>query len=181
MTEKNIKSRIIHKHDTAAHWSLAENFIPKQGEIIVYDIDENYTYERIKIGDGKTLVNNLPFYDENLNTLISNLLERITDLENQAIPSITIDSIDLPASGWIGTQSPYSQVVEIPGITERSQIDMQPTIEQIIELQEYGIALMITNNNSVVTVYAINGKPTTDYTIQITIMDALIRAEGVSF
>ena len=123
----------------------------------------------------------MPFYDENLNTLISDLLERITDLENLAIPSITIDSITLSANNWTGTQSPYRQVVEIPGITEKSQIDMQPTIEQIIELQEYGIALMITNNNSVVTVYAINGKPTSDYTMQITIMDALVRAEGVSF
>jgi hypothetical protein len=29
MTEKNIKSRLIHKHDVEANWSLAENFIPK--------------------------------------------------------------------------------------------------------------------------------------------------------
>ena len=66
MTEKNIKSRIIHKHDIAAHWSLAENFIPKQGEIIVYDSDENYAYERLKVGDGVHNVNELPFINENL-------------------------------------------------------------------------------------------------------------------
>ena len=64
MAEKNIKSRIVHKHDTAEHWSLATNFIPKQGEIIVYDIDSTYTYERIKIGDGTTNVNALPFVNE---------------------------------------------------------------------------------------------------------------------
>ena len=56
--------RIQHKHDIEANWKLAENFIPLIGEIIVYDIDENYNYERIKIGDGRTLVNNLPFYYE---------------------------------------------------------------------------------------------------------------------
>lgn len=61
MAEKNINSRIIHKHDTEAHWLLATNFIPKQGEHIVYDIDENYNYERLKIGDGITNVNDLPF------------------------------------------------------------------------------------------------------------------------
>jgi hypothetical protein len=27
----------------------------------VYDIDENHTHERFKIGDGKTNVNELPF------------------------------------------------------------------------------------------------------------------------
>lgn len=61
MAEKTILGRIIQKHDIEADWNLATDFIPKQGEIIVYDIDENYTYERFKIGDGVTNVNDLPF------------------------------------------------------------------------------------------------------------------------
>lgn len=65
MAEKNIKSRIVHKHDTELNWSKATNFIPKQGEIIIYDIDSNHSYERFKIGDGITKVNNLPFADAN--------------------------------------------------------------------------------------------------------------------
>lgn len=60
-TEKNISSRIIHKHDIEANWNKANNFIPKAGEIIVYDKDETYDYERFKIGDGETVVVNLPF------------------------------------------------------------------------------------------------------------------------
>ena len=59
--QKNINSRIIHKHDIEANWQLAVNFIPKQGEIIVYDVDENYSYSRFKIGDGILNVNDLPF------------------------------------------------------------------------------------------------------------------------
>ena len=65
MAEKNIKSRIVHKHDTESNWSKAITFIPKQGEIIIYDIDSNHSYERFKIGDGITKVNNLPFADAN--------------------------------------------------------------------------------------------------------------------
>ena len=61
MSEKRINSRLINKHDTEAHWILAENFTPMAGEIIIYDRDENYNYERFKIGDGVTLVNELPF------------------------------------------------------------------------------------------------------------------------
>lgn len=64
MAEKNFKSRIVHKHDTAANWNKATNFIPKQGEIIIYDKDSTYSYERFKIGDGITNVNSLPFADE---------------------------------------------------------------------------------------------------------------------
>ena len=59
--EKNMNTRIIHKHDIEANWEKAINFIPKQGEIIIYDIDANYNYERFKIGDGITTVNNLLF------------------------------------------------------------------------------------------------------------------------
>lgn len=61
MAEKNIKTRIIHKHDTEENWNKATNFIPKQGEIIVYDIDSSHSYERIKVGDGTTNVNSLPY------------------------------------------------------------------------------------------------------------------------
>lgn len=61
MAEKNINTRIVHKHDTETNWNLATNFIPKQGEIIVYDIDDTHSYPRIKIGDGVTNVNDLPF------------------------------------------------------------------------------------------------------------------------
>ena len=58
---KEIVSRIVHKHDTATNWENAKNFIPMKGEIIVYDIDTTHEHERFKIGDGVTLVNDLPF------------------------------------------------------------------------------------------------------------------------
>lgn len=61
MAENSLKARVIHKHDIASNWALAINFIPKQGEIIVYDRDEVYNYERLKIGDGETVVSALPF------------------------------------------------------------------------------------------------------------------------
>ena len=59
--EKNMNTRIQHKHDIEANWNKALNFIPKIGEIIVYDIDENHNYSRFKIGDGIRAINNLEF------------------------------------------------------------------------------------------------------------------------
>lgn len=61
MSEKILNSRMVQKHDIEANWLKATNFTPLQGELIVYDIDENYNYERIKMGDGVTNVNELPF------------------------------------------------------------------------------------------------------------------------
>lgn len=80
MAEKILNSRIVNKHDSAENWSKATNFTPKQGEIIVYDIDENYNYERIKIGDGVQNVNALPFVDDALRTEI---LERINNVDTK--------------------------------------------------------------------------------------------------
>lgn len=81
MIEKEIKSRIIHKHDTEENWLKAVNFIPKKGELIIYDIDISYSYERFKIGDGITLVSALPFA-MNLEARIKALEERLASLLN---------------------------------------------------------------------------------------------------
>ena len=64
MAEKQFNGRIIQKHDSEANWEKATSFIPKAGEIIIYDTDETHYYCRIKIGDGSTLINNLPFSTE---------------------------------------------------------------------------------------------------------------------
>ena len=58
---KQINTRIQHKHDIEANWLRATGFTPLAGEIIIYDADETHNYERIKIGDGETNVNVLPF------------------------------------------------------------------------------------------------------------------------
>ena len=64
--EKRINSRIANKHETEAVWEAHPDFIPMQGELIVYDADENVKHERVKMGDGTTPVNDLPFIGNEL-------------------------------------------------------------------------------------------------------------------
>lgn len=40
MNEQIFNTRIQQKHDIEANWLNANNFIPKQGELIIYDADE---------------------------------------------------------------------------------------------------------------------------------------------
>ena len=61
MTEKRLNTRVINKHDVEANWVQATEFTPMQGEIIIYDVDADHNYERMKIGDGETHVSALPF------------------------------------------------------------------------------------------------------------------------
>lgn len=62
-----MKKQITLKHDTATNWAKAINFIPKLDELILYDgVIENGIYlelPRLKKGDGKTKLNDLPFLD----------------------------------------------------------------------------------------------------------------------
>lgn len=80
-------------------------------------------------------------------------------------------TITIPASGWGGESSPYSQVIAVAGVNANSKLDLQPTSAQISELQEAEISLMAVNNNGVVTIYSFNGKPTSDYEMQLLITD----------
>lgn len=91
--------------------------------------------------------------------------DRIAALESRGGSSIS--TVTLLAANWTGSASPYSQVVAINGVTERSKVDLQPTAAQTAELQDEDIAFMAENNNGVVTVYALNGKPAVDYTLQV--------------
>lgn len=75
--EKVFQSRIQLKHDIEENWSKATNFIPKVGEIIIYDIDENNSIARFKIGDGITNINSLPFISHH--EVISYLPQELTE------------------------------------------------------------------------------------------------------
>ena len=133
MAEKVLNSRIIHKHDTAAHWNLAVNFVPKQGELIVYDIDTDYAYERIKVGDGTSNVNALPFVDDALRATLLELINAVDDkvdavstlvgdkAVSEQITTAVATKADIANGQYAATASSEDGVAytaTVPGITE---------------------------------------------------------------
>lgn len=104
---------------------------------------------------------------------LNELLARLEALENGG-SSARIAEVTLLASGWEGTESPYSQVVQISGVTENSQVDLTPSIEQLAIFHNKDLALVTENEDGVVTVYALGDKPTNDYTIQVTITEVYV-------
>lgn len=66
MAEKKYPSRVQHKSGTSEEWGLATNFKPLEGELLVYTDaggtdKDGKSIPQLKIGDGSTLVANLPF------------------------------------------------------------------------------------------------------------------------
>lgn len=85
--------------------------------------------------------------------------------------SARIGEVTLLASDWVGNKSPYSQIVSITGVTENTQVDLTPSVEQLAVFYEKDLAFVTENYNGTVTVYAIGQKPQNDYTIQVTLME----------
>lgn len=153
MSEKRLKTRIVHKHDTEANWAKAINFVPMEGEIVVYDADDKNAVPRFKIGNGTTNINGLAFKGE---------YEQV-----QAV------NLTLPAASWVTNEGLHSQVVTIDGVTATTKVDLQPTPEQATALQNCGSAFVAVNEDGVVTIYAIGVKPTASYSIQATLTEVI--------
>lgn len=95
-------------------------------------------------------------------------------MEKNHIGTATIGEVTLLASAWKGGNSLYSQVVSIAGVTENSQVDLTPSVEQLAVFYEKDLTFVTENDGGVVTVYAIGQKPKNDYTIQVTITEVSV-------
>ena len=84
---------------------------------------------------------------------------------------VRLVEIYLPAAGWEGTASPYSQVVEVENATKYSQVNLQPSVEQLVAFHAIDLAFTTENDDGVVTVYAVGDKPADDITMQATVTE----------
>ena len=105
-------------------------------------------------------------YAMDAKTYIGRLINGIT-----AVPRVV--NVSLPASKWAGSGNLYSQKVLIDGITENSQVNLTPSVEQLSIFYEKDVTFMTENDGGIVTVYVIGQKPTNDYTIKASIVEVI--------
>ena len=117
MAEKKIKTRIQQKHDIEANWELATNFIPMAGELIIYDVDANYSYERFKIGDGLTNVNSLPFTINAHNRIYYGVCSTAA---GTAAKTVTVDDFTLTTGAMVLVKFTYNNTVASPTLNVNS-------------------------------------------------------------
>ena len=110
--------------------------------------------------------------------LIAQILTRLDDVEvevnaakEEAKPKATM--ISLPVSGWTGSGLLYSQTVSVPIVTANSQVELRPSPNQLEELLATEISLTAVNESGTMIVFAIGGKPISDYVMQIIISEVV--------
>ena len=86
-----------------------------------------------------------------------------------------IGFVELLASAWVQrNENLYSQVVTIEGVTENSQVDLTPSVEQLMVFYDKDLTFVTENEDGIVTIFAIGQMPMNDYTIQVTITEVKI-------
>ena len=111
-------------------------------------------------------------------------LNGVTYKVESSVP--TANTVTLKAANWLGDTSPYSQVVAVDGVTSRTKVDLQPTMDQVTTLYSQSVGFFTVNEGGVVQVQAVGNKPTEDFTIQITMTEvegeiARIKGNTVGF
>ena len=156
MAEKNIKSRIVHKHDLESNWLLATNFTPKQGELIVYDIDENYNYERLKIGDGAQNVNALPFVSDALKTELLGQIG-VVDGKVDAVSALVGDTaVSEQISEAIADKVNKEEVLQIITATTEDGVAYTANVPGITEFVTGKRFVLVTETTSKSTTLTLN-------------------------
>lgn len=83
---------------------------------------------------------------------------------------VSAKSETMLAASWVGTD-PYTQRVVVDGAAANSKVDIQLSAEQYTALGDLGIDfLQIENANGTLTAKVTGGKPTSDLTVQVTIV-----------
>ena len=73
------------------------------------------------------------------------------------------------AGGWSGS-GPYAQTAALAGLPAAALVNLQPTAEQLMLLQQQGVTVLTAaNQDGVLTVYALGAAPQDELTLQVTV------------
>ena len=160
------------------------------GDVLVWDVNDADTaiagwgsVEIMGVADGlkklstvtgtnirATMTGNASDPPEAARPWVDEVLKAIAGLQGAGAKA-RLANVELYADKWVGDESPFSQVVSVPTVTNRTQVDLTPSAEQLAIFHGKDLAFVAENDGGVVTVYAIGQKPANDYIIQATLTE----------
>lgn len=103
---------------------------------------------------------------------VDTAVKQITGVSS--LPGVRVAEVSLLSANWVGDASPYSQVLELEGITEYSQVDLKPNIQQLAIFHNKDLSFVTENEDGVVTCYVLGDKPKDDYVMQVAITEVSV-------
>lgn len=136
---------------------------------VFYDSSKNYISSfSTDNGSVVTVPENARYF-----RLSKHVPDSVIVLQEVSIKTPKATTIELPIDGWTGSNLLYQQTVSVPIVTENSQVELRPSPSQLQELLTSEISLTAANESGYVTVFAIGGKPISDYTMQIIVSEVI--------
>ena len=86
--------------------------------------------------------------------------------------------MNAPAAEWKGSISPYSQVVQVDGVSVRSKVDIQLSVDQMELFHNQDITFTTENKGGVVTLFAVGDKPLADCEFSITLSEVIATGDS---
>lgn len=164
---KQIRGKIIFKHQTAAEWDLSNNgagaqYIPDIGEKVLYDPDETCKYTREKYGDGIHIVKDLPFSGSGDASIIENL--------------------SLKSDAWINVEDgTYFQAFNIESVKDGDLLEVMISFDQTSMLIGTVEHISAINAEGTPVIQLVGSKPQIDIDAQLIIRGAVHQNTATPF
>lgn len=126
-TEKKFLVTHIQKHGVEEAWN-GSSYVPRKGELIIYDPDANNNQARLKLGDGDKVAKDLPFIDAKLSKYIE---EQLTSI-NGNIDTIEDDISNLKTTIGDETSGLVKDLEDLE--TALAEIELTPGAAATIEI-----------------------------------------------
>lgn len=127
-SEKTLKVRIRNRHAPESYWLSNSTFVPRAGEMIVYDPDTTHTDPRVKYGDGTTTIAALPFLadskaDKN-NTYTKAEIDSLANSKADKSNTYTKTEIDSLVSAVFRYKGTKATLAEVEALTTKEVGDV---------------------------------------------------------
>lgn len=164
---QTFRTRFALKTNTTTEWtfnSLYNTFIPLKGEMIVYQ-DKDKT--RVKIGDGVTLLRELPFTA--VDTIDGVDISEFALRRDLQIISRVDFTATLIAENWLASDNKYLQTIKIEGITDKDvpiiELDLRDSNNAIVEKSNWNYIDYANTLNGEIAFYCVTKCPSVNLKI----------------
>lgn len=143
-----LNARIKHKRDTASNWAN-KNPTPLDGEIIIVETDGGDI--RLKVGDGVTKYNVLPFLDEGLTTQLIELDNLLSSKADKEHGIFYIEGTGSTAGTWLGSHSGIAEYY--PGLMIAYKPNIAGATGLTLNINGLGAVAVVRNTTTAVTTH----------------------------
>ena len=153
-------SHFCPKGDIEANWNKAVGFVPLDKEIIIYKKDDTHSVPRIKIGDGVTVIQELPFVTEIEGIATEKwVAEQIASIDFPDAPQSNYEQNDNTAADYIKNRPFHDYIEEVfnwNGDTSDKEVYLERLVRvsnqtfTLEQLQGYTLELCTNEGSTIV-------------------------------